>query len=98
MKLLKKHSKELISAFNESMMYGTKIKLYLNILEKNHEKLANSIDDYITLATSKFDQKDRTKAKQEIISKTKEIISIAQEILKLEWDRVSKSWFKKKIS
>ncbi|HRP92575.1 MAG: hypothetical protein IT276_01770 [Ignavibacteriaceae bacterium] len=96
----KNHSKSLISSSNESMRYATKVKLYLNIKEDKHKALADKIDEFIDNCVNTFDKRgdERTKAKNAIKSNIQSIVRLAQYILKNEWDRVSKSWIKRKLT
>lgn len=93
------HSTSFIGSANESVRYATKISLYLNILEPIHKELASKIDHFIVISTDAFDKKgeERSKAKKIIGKNIQEIVRLSQKIIKIEWDRVSKSWVKRKF-
>jgi hypothetical protein len=85
----------LITAFRESIMYATKVRLYLNMDESLHVELNKNIGDFIETSSNSFDNVDREKVIEKVTSTTDSIITISNNILKKEWDRVSKTWFKR---
>jgi hypothetical protein len=93
----KERSDSLIKSSNESMRYATKVKLYLNIVEKNHNELSNKIDEFVSNCSDAFDKRgeERIKAKNKINTILQSIVSISQKIIKSEWDRVSKNILKR---
>jgi hypothetical protein len=81
-KAFSNHSKELITAFNKSIMYATKVRLYLNLKEDLHSELNEKIGDFIEVSSNSFDIRDRNKVKENISTLTSGIILISQKILK----------------
>ncbi|MDY0081834.1 MAG: hypothetical protein RBR74_01495, partial [Ignavibacteriaceae bacterium] len=60
-----------------------------------HSELNEKIGDFIEVSSNSFDIRDRNKVKENISTLTSGIILLSQKILKKEWDRVSKTWFKR---
>ena len=77
-----------IPRIEELVQINYRIELLINPSEEDHAKIVKIVDDITTSFMSAVAQKE--KIGDELNGKQKELISLAQKVLKHEWERVKK--------